>query len=206
MPGEAARRSTGAASLTANPEALKAYEEGLRYRTRFRPVEARNALERAIDLDPEFVMAHYHLADSIRFDGNVPEARRSIARAVQLAEDAPVPRLQRMLAQALQLRLDFRLEEAGRILEAAHREFPQETEPALSTCQHPHRLREIRRSGTLLEKSSGWMDATPWRTISSDTSTHSWAMSGEPSPPSTAMPRYLPPATRCHSAAAGTFT
>ena len=129
VPGETALKSGSGAALTANLEALKAYEEGLDHRTRFRARDARSALERAIGLDPNFVMAHYQLADSMRFDGNVPEARRSIARAVQLAEHSNVPRLQKMLAQALQMRLDLRLEEAAKILEAAHREFPREIEP-----------------------------------------------------------------------------
>ena len=129
-PGAAAPEPMRRGALTVNVEALKAYEEGIENRIRFRAVEARDALQRAIELDPQFVMAHYHLADAMRFNGQVPEARRSVARAVELARRGAVPRLQKMLADALQMRLDLRLEEAGRILEAAHREFPQETEPA----------------------------------------------------------------------------
>jgi serine/threonine protein kinase/TolB-like protein len=151
-PGETASKSMAGAALTANLEALTAYAEGLNNRTRFRPVEARTALQRAIDLDPQFVMAHYHLADSMRFDGNVPEARRSIARAVQLADDAPVPRLQRMLAQALQMRLDFRLEEAARILEATHREFPQETDPLYQLANIRSACARFGEAAALLEK------------------------------------------------------
>ena len=160
VPGEAAPKSVSGAALTANLEALKAYEEGLEHRTRFRARDARNALERAIDLDPEFVMAHYQLADSMRFDGNVPEARRSIARAVQLAEHSPVPRLQKMLAQALQMRLDLRLEEAAKILEAAHREFPREIEPLFQLASIRAGCARFAEAAALLETVIR-MDAAP---------------------------------------------
>jgi TolB-like protein len=147
VPGETALKSGSGAALTASLEALNAYEEGLDHRTRFRARDARRALERAIGLDPNFVMAHYQLADLMRFHGNVPEARRSIARAVQLAEHSDVPRLQKMLAKALQMRLELKLEEAAKILEAAHRRPPGDR-TAVSTSQHPRRVREIRRGGS----------------------------------------------------------
>ena len=148
----AAPKSIAGAAPAANREALKAYEEGLDNRTRFRTREARNALEHAIALDPEFVMAHYQLADLIQFDGNLPEARRSIARAVQLTEDASVPRLQRMLVQALQMRLDLRLEDAAKILEAAHKEFPQEIEPLFQLAGIHSASARFAEAAILLEK------------------------------------------------------
>jgi len=122
-------KPTVSPSLTDNVEALKAYDEGLRETALFHARQTHAAFQRAIDLDPQFVMAYYHLADWMRFSGNIPEGRRIIARAVQIAEHHPVPRLQKLLLQALQLRLDFRLDEAAVILEAAHREFAREIEP-----------------------------------------------------------------------------
>ena len=155
LPGPAAPavpKSVAGTALTTNPEALKAYEEGLENRTRFRTREARDALEHAIALDPEFVMAHYQLADLTQFDGNLPEARRGIARAVQLTEDAPVPRLQRMLVQALQMRLDLRLDDAAKILEAAHKEFPQEIEPLFQLAGIHSASARFAEAAILLEK------------------------------------------------------
>ena len=97
-------------------------------------------------------MAHYQRADLIQFDGNLPEARRGIARAVQLTEDASAPRLQRMLVQALQMRLDLRLEDAAKILEAAHREFPQEIEPLLQLASIHSASARFAEAAILLEK------------------------------------------------------
>ncbi|MCU1237657.1 MAG: serine/threonine protein kinase with repeat [Candidatus Solibacter sp.] len=150
-PGQAAPQSKSGAALTANLEALKSYEEGVDNRIRFHALEARRALQRAIELDPQFMMAHYHLADSLRFDGQVSEARRSIARALQLAERSPVPPLQRMLAQALQMRLDLRLDEAAIILQTAHREFPQETEPVYQLAVIQSACARFAESAALLE-------------------------------------------------------
>jgi tetratricopeptide (TPR) repeat protein len=147
-----APKSMAGVALTANLDALKAYQEGISYKTRFRPVEARKALQRAIDLDPQFVMAHYHLADSMRFDGNVTEARRSIARAVQLAEHAAVPPLQRLMAQALQMRLDSRLDEAAKMLEAVHREFPLEIDPLFQLASIRAGCAGFAEAAILLEK------------------------------------------------------
>lgn len=151
-PVQAAPKPNVAAALTADLEALHAYEEGLSERSRFQGPEALRAFQRAIDLDPQFVMAHYYLADSMRFYGNVPEARRTIARAVQLAEHAPVPRLEKLLAQALQLRLDLKLDGAARVLEMAHREFSQETEPLFQLANIWSAEGRFAEAATLLEE------------------------------------------------------
>ncbi len=118
-----------APALTRNVEALREYEKGLAGRARFENVATPKAFQRAIDLDPNFVMAHYYLAEWMWRFGDVPEARRVIARGAVLAEHVPIPRLQKLLLQALQLRVDLRLDEAAVVLEAAHREFTREIEP-----------------------------------------------------------------------------
>ena len=97
-------------------------------------------------------MAHYHLADATGFYGDLPRARRAIARAVQLAGHAPVPRFQKLLAQALQFRLDLRLSEAGQTLETAHREFSRETEPLIQLAEVRSSEGRFGEAAALLEK------------------------------------------------------
>jgi TolB-like protein len=57
VPDEVSSIPSIAAGLTTNLEALKAYEEGRTQRIAFRP-GAFSSLERAIELDPHFVLAH----------------------------------------------------------------------------------------------------------------------------------------------------
>jgi hypothetical protein len=45
--------------MTINIDALHAYEEGVAYGARLLTDQAEAALRRAIDLDPQFAMAHY---------------------------------------------------------------------------------------------------------------------------------------------------
>ncbi len=127
-PGEAPPRPNVAASLTANLEALRAYEEGLSYFDRLLIPETTNAFRRATELDPQFAMAQYQLANVLSFTGD-PAARQAIARAAELASRLPLPRQQKLMIQAEQFFRDDRLEEAVQVAETAVREFPLEVEP-----------------------------------------------------------------------------
>ena len=129
-PGEEAAKPNAAASLTSNLEALRAYEEGLSYWRRVLAEEAVAASRRATELDPQFAMAYYQVANELSvalFD--LPGARRAIARASELADRLPLPRLQKLLIQSRRLALDGRLQEAEQVAETAVREFPLEFEP-----------------------------------------------------------------------------
>ena len=91
MPNEAPAKPNAAASLTANLEALRAYEEALSYTDRFLLEEAIAAFRRAIGLDPQFAMAYLRLAwISGYFD--LPAARQTMQRASELASRLPLPR------------------------------------------------------------------------------------------------------------------
>jgi eukaryotic-like serine/threonine-protein kinase len=127
-PGEASAEPHAAASLTSNMEALHAYEEGLVYTDRLLTAEAVEAYKRAVELDPQFAMAHYQLANELTYY-DFPAARQAIALAAQLAERLPIPRLQKLVIQAFQLILDSRNEEAEQVLRTAVREFPREITP-----------------------------------------------------------------------------
>jgi tetratricopeptide (TPR) repeat protein len=117
-----------AASLTANLEALRAYEEGVGYFSRLLVEEAVGAFRRATELDPQFAMAQYQTAGALLIS-DLPAARQAIARAAQLADCLPLPRLQKLLIQADRLVEDGRLQEAEQVAETAVRDFPRETEP-----------------------------------------------------------------------------
>ena len=116
------------ASLTANLEALRAYEEGVSYLSRLLVEEAVRAFRRATELDPQFAMAQYQAAGALLIS-DLPAARQAIARAAQLADRLPLPRLEKLLTQAERLVEDGRMEEAEHLAETAVRDFPSETEP-----------------------------------------------------------------------------
>jgi len=126
LPGERRVQPNVTASLTSNVEALHAYEEGLKYNDRVLLDQAAASFRRAIELDPQFVMAHFELANSLGAASGLPLARREMARAAELAERLPIPRQQKIRIRAGQLVLDDKQEEAAQILQGAVREFPRE--------------------------------------------------------------------------------
>jgi len=115
-PGEVRAQLSVTTSLTSNIEALRAYEEGLRYFDRILLDQAAASYRRAIELDPQFVMAHFELASSLGASSDVPAARREIARAAELAEHLPIPRQQKIRIRAGQFALDDKQEEAAQML------------------------------------------------------------------------------------------
>ncbi len=127
-PGEATAQPNVAASLTSNLEALRAYEEGRSYSDRFLLEEAAGAYRRATELDPQFAMAHYQLANVLSMS-DFPAARQAMARAAELANNLPLPRQQKLIIQSAQLSFDGRLQEAEQVAQTAVREFPREIEP-----------------------------------------------------------------------------
>ena len=127
-PAEAASPPSVQASLTSNIGALRAYEEGRSYFDRFMIDEAAESFQQATQLDPQFAIAYYQLANALSFR-DFPAARQAIARAAQLTERLPLPREQKLLIQAVQLGFDGRLDEADKVLQTTLREFPREIEP-----------------------------------------------------------------------------
>jgi len=128
-PREAALRPNVGASLTSNLEALHAYEEGVSYSGRFLMAEAVGAFRRATELDPQFAMAYYQLADVLYYWIDVAAARQAIGRGAELADRLPLPRLQKLLIQSRRLMFDVRVQEAERVADATVREFPLEIDP-----------------------------------------------------------------------------
>jgi tetratricopeptide (TPR) repeat protein len=187
VPDEASSIPTLAAGFTTNLEALQAYEDGRARRIAFHP-GASSSLERAIELDPQFVLAHYELADLKRFNSDLPGARQSIVRALALAENAPVPRLQKMLAQALQMRLDLRLDEATQILSSAHNEFPQEIEPIFQLAGIRSASANFAEAAVLLERV---IRLDPKKAIAHDQLGYQYAFLGDLNRAMAALDRYV---------------
>jgi eukaryotic-like serine/threonine-protein kinase len=125
-PGQASELNVSA-SVTANLDALKAYEEGAADYDRFLLEDAEAAYRRAIQLDPNFAMAYYQLAQ-LSYD-NFEAGRREIIPAARLAEQSPLPPLEKLLIQGIQLRFDGRLPEAEELLRRTIRDFPREIAP-----------------------------------------------------------------------------
>jgi tetratricopeptide (TPR) repeat protein len=125
-PGEAPAQPSVAASMTSNVEALRAYEEGLQYYEHHGDShKAVAAFRHATELDPQFAMAYFYLADSLSaLDDSA--ARQAMAHAAQLAERLSLPPLQKLLIQTGQLWLDSRMEEAEELYQSVLREFPHE--------------------------------------------------------------------------------
>jgi tetratricopeptide (TPR) repeat protein len=134
-PGEAPARPNVAASLTSNVQALRAYEEGVNFIGRFLMDDAQRALQRATELDPQFAMAYFYLAQPRTFLGGVAAGRQAIARAREISDRQSLPRQQKLLIQAAQLLYDGRLEEADELLQSVLREFPREVDPRLQLCR-----------------------------------------------------------------------
>jgi serine/threonine protein kinase/DNA-binding winged helix-turn-helix (wHTH) protein/tetratricopeptide (TPR) repeat protein len=122
------------ASLTANLEALRAYEEGVSFIDRVLMDDAQRAFRRATQLDPQFAMAYFWLARTLFFSGDSAAGRQTMAHARELSDRQPLPRQQKLLIQAAQLHYDGYVEEADELLHSMLREFPREVAPRLMLC------------------------------------------------------------------------
>ena len=123
-----ARVPPGAASLSSNLDALHAYEEGMSYFIRVFNDGAAASFRRAIELDPQFAMAYYQLAQMV---SEPAEKRRILAEAAQLAQSQGLPEQQKLLIRATQLQYEGRWEEATQTFHMLVRQFPKEIEPRI---------------------------------------------------------------------------
>ncbi|MFN7923647.1 MAG: protein kinase [Bryobacteraceae bacterium] len=124
----APQASESKALLTANPEALRFYEEARAEHGKWRLGPAAGGFRRALEADPDFAMAYAGLAQVSGW-WDRPGARGAILRAADIAVTRRLPKLPLELIQGLRLYYDGRLDEAVALLRAAEAEFPGETEP-----------------------------------------------------------------------------
>jgi serine/threonine protein kinase/Flp pilus assembly protein TadD/TolB-like protein len=125
VPGAAAGASSTVV-LTSNVEALHAYEQGKDYTARLLTNEAVKAFSRAIQLDPQFAMAHYDLSVGLALSGDGDQAQRELNRAVELADRLPSE--QQALIRARRQVFSGHVEEADRILQSSLRDHPNDLE------------------------------------------------------------------------------
>jgi DNA-binding winged helix-turn-helix (wHTH) protein/TolB-like protein len=119
-PGEDTVRPT-TAMLTTNFNALRAYEEGISYSQRWvRPQEATASFRRAIEFDPQFVMAYFRLAKELP---GYRESHEALTRASLIAERQSLPDQQKLLIRGTQLALDGRSDEAVQTFQEISRAF-----------------------------------------------------------------------------------
>ena len=117
--------------LTSNVEALHAYEQGNSFFDRYLIDQAVQSYRRATELDPQFAMAYYFLAQALA-PTDFPGARQAINQAADLAARLPISRLQKLIIQATKLNFDGRSDEAIQAYETVVREFPREIAPRVA--------------------------------------------------------------------------
>jgi tetratricopeptide (TPR) repeat protein len=74
---------------TASIDAYKFYLAGHEKLEKMYLDEARKDLEKAIDLDPQFALAYYHLHSILFQSGNIPASREALTKAKELSARAP---------------------------------------------------------------------------------------------------------------------
>jgi eukaryotic-like serine/threonine-protein kinase len=120
-----------ASVLTSNLEALHNYEQGLSYTDRFLVDQAISSYRAATQLDPQFAMAYYHLANALIFDANPREQQQTIDHAAQLAQRLGLPEQQKLVIQASQFSLHGQFDDAAQLLESTVHQYPREIQPRL---------------------------------------------------------------------------
>jgi TolB-like protein/Flp pilus assembly protein TadD len=140
------------AMLTSNFNALRAYEDGLTYLRRWaRPQTAAASFQRAIEIDPQFVMAYFQLANVL---SNYRENHEALERAALLAERQSLPDQQRLLIRGAQLALDGRSDEAVQTFQEIVRRFPREFQPRISLADNLRLEGRLAEAAMVLEEAA----------------------------------------------------
>jgi tetratricopeptide (TPR) repeat protein len=148
-------------------ESEEARELALRARLaarEYRLAEARDLLERALAIDPEFILAHSALANVLDAAGYSTEARRRAERAVRLVEGRPAPPTRRieLEVEAVHARLFDDFDREVQVREELARLFPDEpatlngaASALVQDAEFDRALGYVERSLGLDEKSPG---------------------------------------------------
>jgi TolB-like protein len=117
------------ASQPASPEACAPVREGLDRLRGFDALGAQALLERAVDADPKFTLAHTALASTWSALGYEARARDAAARAFELS--AGLPRAERLQVEATYREMANAWKDAIAIWQTLTTSFPDDVEPAL---------------------------------------------------------------------------
>ncbi len=150
MPGSAAKAPAIEQALTSNVEALRHYQLGREYTTRYMTAESIRELEEAVRLDPQFASAYLLLSFDYSFEGDLRKAEE-VSRKVEPLRS----RLSRREQLQFQMNLARRsrdLEALVRALEAMIAEFPREDNSRASLGVVLQGLNQTDRSISLLRE------------------------------------------------------
>ena len=117
------------ASESKSPDAARLYAEGLMRLRRFDAVKARELLERAIQIDPNFVLPHSALANTWSALGYDDRARQAAQRAFELS--ASLPRADRLQVEATYREMSKSWKEAIAAWQSLVNLFPDDIEHTL---------------------------------------------------------------------------
>ncbi len=136
------------ATLPADPEAARAYAEGLAHLRRFEATAARAALEQATAAVPEFALAHAALASALSALGYDREAQAAAQRAFELAGE--LPRQERLAVEARHRELAGEGEAAVEIYRSLWTFFPDDLEHGLRLAEAQVRWRKAEEAETTI--------------------------------------------------------
>ncbi len=110
------------ASASTNPEAMRYYAEGLARLRVYDGLAARDLLQKAVDADPQFALAHSALSEAWSRLGYETKAREEIKKASELSQN--LTREQNLLIEALSHLSNYEKDQAAKNLEALWKVFP----------------------------------------------------------------------------------
>lgn len=109
---------------TSSPEALAEFELALQAKMKLYQVDAMAHLEKAVELDPDFVMARLMLADYVRYTDRT-KADELAAKVLEADVDSLRPR-ERFYVERLRAMREKRTEDADRLLAEYRERYPDD--------------------------------------------------------------------------------
>jgi tetratricopeptide (TPR) repeat protein len=137
-------------ALTSNVEALRHYQLGRDYQTRFLTSDAIRELEEAVRLDPQFATAYLHLSFAYRFQGDMRRSDEIDRKLEQL--QTRLPRHEQLLFQLGVARRTRDTEGMISVLESIVAEFPRDRTSRGSLAVMLQRVDKAERAVTLLRE------------------------------------------------------
>jgi serine/threonine protein kinase/TolB-like protein/Flp pilus assembly protein TadD len=113
-------------AATSNLEAYRHYQLGVDYERRYLYAEAIQELKQAVQLDPQFALAYWHLATSYALGGDFSKTLELYEKVAGM--QSRLPRRQRLLFEAAQAQRGGDVEGALHAYESLLQEFPHDTD------------------------------------------------------------------------------
>jgi non-specific serine/threonine protein kinase len=132
-------------------EAYRLYSEGIEARRNLRGVDARNRLERAIQIDPSFAMAYYELAQTPERVGEAGKNEEYMDKVLELVDRLPERQRLRVEATAA-TKQDHDPERAQEILETLVARYPDEEDGYHELSKVYFDRNEVERATEILER------------------------------------------------------